>query len=457
MSLPHIEIGQPSEAPEQRNPLGWFLFAALAALMIIAQLGIYLNRTPSVKLVRAQIEEQLETQLGLTGLIPTQESSKEVLQQSLERDARRLQAKLADDPETTLLYAAVKTEAEEPIKPAELNALRVSKDPGYKAAYEIYSQPALETTRAKELAAKLPSKKFLYRLVAVHALEKGKVPDARKRIAGGAGLVKKTVALLAIIVAFFAGLAVIVGYLVTREGRKGQQGFPMGLLSPPDADRLAMRSAQVYVAFLGVGYFAAQLLYAAGKKNYSDIPLYFLIAGLIILLAKIPVGGKWISLRSLGIKRDNLKRDILWGVAAAMANVPILLLVGLVTMPLFKGLPAPEHPVTIELADASSPWMILQLVLTAAIFAPFIEEVMFRGTLFPAISSLLKKPIWGAVISSFTFAAIHPTGIPAWPLLATIGGMSCFLVYQTRSLVPSMVMHGVHNFATLVITVLLLR
>jgi membrane protease YdiL (CAAX protease family) len=53
------------------------------------------------------------------------------------------------------------------------------------------------------------------------------------------------------------------------------------------------------------------------------------------------------------------------------------------------------------------------------------------------------------------FAAVHPTGVPAWPALALIGSVMAILVYQRGSLVTSMVFHGVHNLSLVVLMLLM--
>jgi membrane protease YdiL (CAAX protease family) len=218
-----------------------------------------------------------------------------------------------------------------------------------------------------------------------------------------------------------------------------------------------MRSAQIFVAFLGISLIGGLLLRPLQNSPFASLPLYFGVLIAVLLLSKVPVWGKWISLRTIGISKENLGRHVLWGVGAAFANAPILVVVMLISTQVFKGLPSPEHPTTVELTTTSNPWVIVVSVLLAAVMAPIIEEIMFRGTMFPGFSRAFNSPIWGGVASSLIFAAIHPTGIPAWPALAAIGGMSCFLVYQTRSLVPSMVMHATHNFGTLVLVLLTTR
>ena len=81
----------------------------------------------------------------------------------------------------------------------------------------------------------------------------------------------------------------------------------------------------------------------------------------------------------------------------------------------------------------------------AVIGAPIVEEHIFRGWIFPALSKLLNSVWAGGVVSSLCFAMIHPQGPTMWPALACIGGTCCLLTHYTRSLWPGMILHAVHN------------
>jgi membrane protease YdiL (CAAX protease family) len=349
-------------------------------------------------------------------------------------------------------------ESGEPVTAKDLAGIGSSTDPFYRAVNEIYAADKLDPEKAKQLAAAIKPTDWLHKLVAAHALEKGGMQQARKELGTQGGPWRKLLLLFGGFAALVVGLGLAFAYIAARAGGLLQPlGIPLGNLTLPDADRLAVRAAQAFLGFLGVSTALGLLLKGSTLKDYAEVPIYLLIAALLVLLTTIPISGKWISLRSMGITTENLGKNIGWGVAAALVNLPVLLIVQMISSKAFAGLPQAEHPVTVELSTTTSPLVLVQVALAAAVFAPFIEEYIMRGALFPAITSALKSPFLGGLISSCIFAMIHPTGIPAWPALAAIGGMSCLLSYQTKSLVPSMVMHGVHNFGTLVFTVLLLH
>lgn len=452
MSLAHVEVGQELET-ERRNPSGWILFFSLAFLMVLSQLGAYFDRTPNIGVIRARVTEELRAEIGLEALPGSTSTQRHEV---LDRAARDLKTYIGGDPESALIYAAIRTENHEPLTHNDISGLRISTDPTYKAAYQIYSGKIKDLPTASSLASQIPKTSFINRLVRAHALEMAGDSSQRKDLASEGST--SLFATAAIVIAAVIGVGLIFAYLIARaSGKFEPKGFALGWLSNPDADRVALRAGQIFVAFLGVSLFAGGLFLRALPKDFVELPLYLAVLVVVLLLFRVPVGGKWISLRSIGLTTEKLGEHTIWGVCGAVANLPIILVVQLIGTQLFRGLPAPEHPVTVELTGTGSILVILQLVVVAAVLAPVIEEIMFRGTLFPALSSTLRNPLLGGLITSFTFAAIHPTGIPAWPALAAIGGMSCFLAYQTRSLVPSIVMHGVHNLATLVLVLLTTR
>jgi len=82
------------------------------------------------------------------------------------------------------------------------------------------------------------------------------------------------------------------------------------------------------------------------------------------------------------------------------------------------------------------------------IIVPLIEETFFRGFLF---GGLVKNLGWkrAAVLSSLVFAFVHifsPASIRFFPFYFGLGFGFSWLYFKTRSIVPSVIMHGLHNF-----------
>ncbi len=81
---------------------------------------------------------------------------------------------------------------------------------------------------------------------------------------------------------------------------------------------------------------------------------------------------------------------------------------------------------------------------TLCLFAPFVEEVVFRGAVLRALLASMKSR-WGAiVISAALFAAVHfnPAQLP----MAVLAGLFLGWIYsRTGSILPGVVYHFVNN------------
>jgi membrane protease YdiL (CAAX protease family) len=92
---------------------------------------------------------------------------------------------------------------------------------------------------------------------------------------------------------------------------------------------------------------------------------------------------------------------------------------------------------------AHVPLNIILIFLSAAVLAPFVEEIVFRGFLYRLLRAHL--PIWAAaMVSAALFAAAH--GIPVlFPWLFYMGVVNALVVERARSLYCSMILHGLQN------------
>jgi membrane protease YdiL (CAAX protease family) len=109
--------------------------------------------------------------------------------------------------------------------------------------------------------------------------------------------------------------------------------------------------------------------------------------------------------------------------------------------------------------DALTPFLQsnpLALYGLACVFAPVLEETMFRGALFHYL-----RGRWGwaasAVTVSFVFAVIHPQGWIAVPALGAIALALAALREWRGSIIASMVAHSFNNFLAVTFALLLLR
>ena len=119
---------------------------------------------------------------------------------------------------------------------------------------------------------------------------------------------------------------------------------------------------------------------------------------------------------------------------------------------------AAGHPIQEVIASGS--WInIGYVVLMACIAAPIVEETMFRGVLYRHLRELTGtwatwiSVAFAAVFNGLIFAAIHPQGFIAIPLLTALA-INFSLAREWRdSLVAPIIMHSINNS---MVTVLML-
>lgn len=106
----------------------------------------------------------------------------------------------------------------------------------------------------------------------------------------------------------------------------------------------------------------------------------------------------------------------------------------------------------------------LLLILGIGLFAPVVEEIIFRGTIFNAIAQGLKHytviPRWlcvvvGLAVSTFAFISIHGGGGQETQLglLAVLSIFAALAMTVTRSLFAAIFVHAVNNNVVFIHTV----
>lgn len=101
-----------------------------------------------------------------------------------------------------------------------------------------------------------------------------------------------------------------------------------------------------------------------------------------------------------------------------------------------------DHPIGKEFVAPGS--SRIYAIVLATLWAPLTEETMFRGLLLPGLASSIRW-LGGALVAAFIFAALHPQGLAAVPLLMMIALMVTALRLTRGSLVASMTAHAMNN------------
>lgn len=186
--------------------------------------------------------------------------------------------------------------------------------------------------------------------------------------------------------------------------------------------------------------------------------------GLLLNWAVLPVL-LWPLLR--GRRRGELRRALGWtagrgwwreaaaGLVGYVAAMPVLgcgLLLSLVFQRFVEA--PPHHPIVDWVGDAGPGGLLVVFVL-AAVWAPLIEESVFRGAFYHYLRSRLGV-VSAALVVALVFAAIHPQGLAGLPFLAALA-FSLALIREWRgSVLASVTVHAVHNgLATLLLVTIL--
>ena len=216
------------------------------------------------------------------------------------------------------------------------------------------------------------------------------------------------------------------------------------------------------ISSLKADYYALSAALALLLTDLISIPLTGLISeaplkmalglllGWAVVLCLPWFSGEGIeSLEEVGFAGKDIIRKAWIGPIVAIPAFMASTIIFVFTGRFFDSLPSREHPLQTMLTNSPGPLVWACAVFSAVLAAPFVEEVIFRGLLFPALAKRLGSTVGAAILSSLFFASLHSTGPATWPSLAVFGMVSCYLTVKTGSLVPSMAMHGTYNLMML--------
>lgn len=196
--------------------------------------------------------------------------------------------------------------------------------------------------------------------------------------------------------------------------------------------RFVLEEAAWLLAAFAITVFAAQILLAFGGRWAASAPgvALFGLHGMVGMHVARSDGARfpsWLRIRG---------RDVAWGIAGGAV------LLG------FNG----AYGWMLEAAGVTPPDVaaLLRTLLPepalyvwAAVLAPVVEELYFRGRLLDVFSAALG-PVWAGWITSLAFAAIH--GIPAFlPAYLVFAAVLLLLRRRTGGLVAPIVAHMINN------------
>ncbi|MEM6792671.1 MAG: CPBP family intramembrane glutamic endopeptidase [Acidobacteriota bacterium] len=211
---------------------------------------------------------------------------------------------------------------------------------------------------------------------------------------------------------------------------------------------------------------------AASRRPYLESLLLFIVALQVLGAASgaLMAGGggrwplllNWLALLALiwplqrGVSRDELGLALGWppgaspwreigaGIVGYLASAPLLALGFSMTVLIARfGDQQPYHPI-VDWVKSSSTLDLLIVVSAAVLWAPIVEENVFRGAFFHYLRERLG-PLASATLVAITFAALHPQGLAGLPFLIALA-IALALIREWRgSLIAPITVHMIHN------------
>lgn len=215
------------------------------------------------------------------------------------------------------------------------------------------------------------------------------------------------------------------------------------------------------VALFLIGFIVLQLAFGLlGEFTGWDWTPAFLLLSPVVLLWPRIAGVPWKQFcHDMGFYRgQGIFAEIGSGIGGYLAGLPIIAVGFGLTFLLgwFSGDSA-DHPMQQEMSDGRL-YSVLLLLAAAVVWAPLVEESIFRSAFYRHLRQVGGVPSWliATVVTSFIFAAIHPQGWIGIPVLMSIAFVLAGLREWRGSIIPSMVAHALHNgVITLVLMIIL--
>ncbi len=317
----------------------------------------------------------------------------------------------------------------------ELERLRgAAPDPDFEILWRIYA----------EASPPLPDEDFVRRngwfgrlalshgLPDDHPLRREVLERARRTFVGS------TIGVLGALAALVAGIVLLpLGLSALRQGR-----IRFAYEPPPRAagDRCWLETATILLA----GVIAVALLGRPWMWALVLVPLWPLARGF--------ARAEWRA--GLGLTRGRgVVREVGAGLVGYLAGMPVFAAGVVATFMLAEAF---GEPVSHPSMDGPSREGALHLLLSACVWAPLVEEAVFRGAFHRYLRPRLPR-VAAVALNGLVFAFVHPQGLVAIPALMGAGGWFAILREWRGSLVPCIAAHAVHNLALVSLAILVLR
>lgn len=171
-----------------------------------------------------------------------------------------------------------------------------------------------------------------------------------------------------------------------------------------------------------------------------------ILAGVALAASRMPPG----IAKSLGFAVSSWRPAVRSGCIGLLLTLP-LVTAGYHLMQLILGwleIPAEPQNLIVRIREGASLHTWLLLGLSVAVLAPWVEEILFRGILYPLLKAFAGRYV-AALLSAVIFASVHMNSAGFVPL-AILGIALCHLYEQTLDLRPCFALHAAFNAVTLI-------
>lgn len=163
--------------------------------------------------------------------------------------------------------------------------------------------------------------------------------------------------------------------------------------------------------------------------------------------------------RQLGlVAPKGLFHEVSVGAFSYFAALPFLALAFLVTVVciliqrrVFHNFEPPHNPIQ-DVVNTAGTWTLLMFFLLATMWAPLVEETIFRGALFRHFRGRTGL-VFSALSTGLVFGFMHGYAPPLLLPVITLGVVFAFMREWRGSLVASMTAHFIHNFTLLTLSI----
>lgn len=237
-----------------------------------------------------------------------------------------------------------------------------------------------------------------------------------------------------------------------RKRRAAGFSITRGLQATPLGGREFLRLLAILILVQSMFILASVVIHGLGlleepaRRVYHLIiyqSLFYLVCVGITHRFLRQAGRDWNQ--AFGLRASDFKNVLITASVTLVSVLIPLQLLTLTTQLIFSilGWPLEPQPIIQLMLDIHDPGLRIGLVLVAVLGAPVVEEVFFRGLLYPCLKQRLGfgHALW---INAALFAAFHRHGASALPLFGL--GIAFTLLYEWRgNLGASILMHAGFN------------